>query len=326
MQRNQKMILDFGINRYLAEIKIAFFVILCLSFIQVKAQDKGDIAKALFTRAENSYSSEKYEDALQYLNDCEKNLGSTNSRILYLKINVLNSLFIKSGTYLPDLKTAIDKFFEVTDKHIYPEEKYSDIVNIKIDIDAKKDIERTIYTKLKSSTDRKEFEEFFQKYPTSKYEAELKLIYNKLPLDVQIQFIHAPCGKFYKVAMGLAVFACPKIDDIIVEKQIHYPVTNDIGFFITVNPKISVLACDLYVEKDGNPYNGGIKLYNKALKRNDMELKWGTDKNGNFTFMAPVTLTSGGTSNKKTYPGKWKVELHDASGKVLGSNTITILQ
>ena len=164
--------------------KIYFLLALSISsFSPTLAQDKNDIAKALYAKAESSYTSEKYDVALKYLNDCENTLGSTNSKILYLKVNALNNLFIEDKKYLPELNTALSKFFEVTDKTTYPEEKYSEIINIKLDIpDKTKKREElySAYSKLKSSNNTGEFEDFFKKYPSSKYEEELRILYDKL--------------------------------------------------------------------------------------------------------------------------------------------------
>ena len=182
-----------------------FLLIVSLLFsVPILAQDKDDIAKALYAKAESSYTSEKYDEALKYLNDCESTLGSTNSKILYLKVNALNKLYIISGENLAGLKFALDNFFEITDKSTYPSEKYSDIVNIKIDLPSQiKEREQIAeqqpaYSKLKTSNSKAEFEEFFRKYPKSKYDKELHLLYNLIVADTEWDLEINEGHKIYK--------------------------------------------------------------------------------------------------------------------------------
>ena len=293
---------------------ICFLLVLFVSpFLSLLAQDKDEVAKALYAKAESSYTSEKYDEALKYLNDCENTLGSTNSKILYLKINILNNIYSKNGEHLSGLKFALDKFFEVTDKSVYPAEKYSDIVNIKIELaDKIKEQEQmqVEYIKLKKSTSASEFESFFKKYPASSYEAELRIIYDKLQSE---QIVFGYCDKLYPIN-GLCI-TCLQLD-LITQKNIVYNKNKRVCFQITLPPEVNVFEAELYIEYDGKPwYPVNLKAFNNQLKRGNPKFQWSKDGNGNYTLNAILGLDD---------IGVWEIELHDKNGRSLGSNSISI--
>lgn len=95
------------------------------------SQDKGIKAQVYYTNAEeyfNQGTNIGAEKCFDELENAEKTLGTTNSKILYLKIKALDKLFQEYYWY--DLELAIRTFFKITDTKTYPTDKYAEVVNI----------------------------------------------------------------------------------------------------------------------------------------------------------------------------------------------------
>lgn len=138
------------------------------------AQDNSDIAIALFQKAENAYNIADYETALSSLKRAEQTLGSTNTKILYLKIKTLDMLAKVDGNSATDLQLTLSTFFKLADKNTYPQYKYSEMVIIKVDLMQKLQEEEDAYLKAKNSKIVSDYNAFFSQYPTSRYVQELK--------------------------------------------------------------------------------------------------------------------------------------------------------
>lgn len=163
--------------------KLLFFCILySLPFWNNSvAQTNTDLqAIALYNKANTEFNNASYEDALKYLQQAEELLGSTNSKILYLKIQTLDLLFKIDMQKAQQLQAAINQFYEVTNPDNYPKEKYMNVTSIEIDLKRRLKAHEADYLKLKGTEDIGEYDAFFSNYPGSKYEAALKPKYNQL--------------------------------------------------------------------------------------------------------------------------------------------------
>src|SRR5262245_45304076 len=100
------------------KIKIVVAAFLCLIFSSaVNAQDNGTLAQNAYLRAEEYFAQNEYGKALTQLSEAETYLGATNSKILYLKINILKAQFMKSSNYYNALNVNIKQFFNITDRN-----------------------------------------------------------------------------------------------------------------------------------------------------------------------------------------------------------------
>lgn len=108
--------------------KILAMAMLCLTIGGIAiAQDNDDKAKASFTAAEIAYANGNYKDAVSNIMESERYAGGANSKSLYLKIRALDQVATADPSYLPQLNSSMDRFFEVTDKSLYPQDKYAEI-------------------------------------------------------------------------------------------------------------------------------------------------------------------------------------------------------
>ena len=94
------------------------------------SQENDSMARKSFAMAQSAFAEGQYKETIDYLKYAELYSGGANSRSLYLKIKALNQLSNTDKTYLPALQSSINKFFEITDKGTYPQEKYKEITGI----------------------------------------------------------------------------------------------------------------------------------------------------------------------------------------------------
>lgn len=162
--------------------KLALVVALCIACgMYVTAQSKTDMqAIALYNKADMAYNNASYEEALGFLKEAEDVLGRSNSKILYLKIQTLDLLAKIDAKKTSELQNAISRFYQITDRNTYPRDKYMRVTSIEIELKERLANEESDFQKLKTSEDVGEYDAFFNNYPNSKYEAQLKPKYNQL--------------------------------------------------------------------------------------------------------------------------------------------------
>lgn len=153
---------------------IIFFLVGALSNIS-DAQDKGILAQDAYTKAEEYFALEDYNKALSQLDAAEQYLGKTNSKILYLKVNVLKAQFAKNSNHYQGLKSTINQFFKITDKSIYPEEKYIEIVRLQSEIEEFVKSDSVISNKLLSQTDLNGIKHYLSIRPNTFYSSKLNI-------------------------------------------------------------------------------------------------------------------------------------------------------
>lgn len=112
-----------------------FFIVLVS-----KSYGQNDIkAKIEYEEAEKAFSENNYTISLQRLNEAEKMLGKTNTKILYLKIICQNEI-IKPEPYasfeaLVDIRKNCDAYMKMTDKKPDMYDKYKEVYKIKQDLE-----------------------------------------------------------------------------------------------------------------------------------------------------------------------------------------------
>lgn len=89
-------------------------------------------AKAAYLLAEEEYNNKRYESSIKFLDEAAAKLGSTNPRILYLKILSLQALAQKNPARNPELKTAIETFEKLPDLASVGEDKQLEVMKIKL--------------------------------------------------------------------------------------------------------------------------------------------------------------------------------------------------
>lgn len=145
-------------------MRVYILILLNILAVITKAQDIQLQAIALYNKAEISFEAADYQEAYANLEEAEKILDTTNSKILYLKINTLNHLAEINYNYLLKLDENIITFFKITDANTYPQEKYLDVINIQMDWKKKKEQEQKDFNALGTNPDSKTAMFFLEKY------------------------------------------------------------------------------------------------------------------------------------------------------------------
>ncbi len=115
-------------------------MLVCIGFSKIAfAQSAEEEAEVYYENAEKAYDNKDYINCENALEKCVQKLGVTNSKIDYLRIRNLYdevSNIPDASTYknYDLLKNIIIDFFQKVNKNTYPEEKYKDIISIKLAI------------------------------------------------------------------------------------------------------------------------------------------------------------------------------------------------
>jgi hypothetical protein len=156
---------------------VLLLFLLATGFV-IQAQDNNAQAIVYYNKAEAAYNNAAYEDVLNYLDQAETLLGASNSKLLFLKIQTLNLLSKIDDSRLIQLKQVITQFYQSIDQNTYPKDKLMEITSIEIDANTKLTDEENAYKKTKASDNISDYERFFNAFPKSKYDAELRPKYN----------------------------------------------------------------------------------------------------------------------------------------------------
>lgn len=158
------------------------FTLLCNMAL---AQDKNTEATVYYGKAEEDYNNGQYKSALDEIKSAENLLGSTNPRLLYLKIEAYDKLVPADWSFTEYERAALGDFFNTVDKAKYPKEKYLEITNLSIDLKDKMTRYEQDYTVVSGSNNLSDYTAFFAKYPNSKHAKELKPGYDELVSEQQ---------------------------------------------------------------------------------------------------------------------------------------------
>ncbi|MBX3254260.1 MAG: hypothetical protein KF862_08985 [Chitinophagaceae bacterium] len=136
-----------------------FITISLLSFFisTTFGQTAEDEARVLFLKAEKAYEDKNYGESINLLNKSIDKLGNTNSKIQYMAVKVvyegiLNKAFDLSYANITILLDEVSKYFSLTDKAKADPEKYREVLEIKLDAEAKREpflARRKIYDQFK---------------------------------------------------------------------------------------------------------------------------------------------------------------------------------
>ena len=159
---------------------ILLLAILFTSFVASAQAGNETEANGFYDKAEAAFGVGNYANAYENCQLAEKALGTTNSKILYVKIQALDYIARVDTKKAATLKKLIEQFYRVTDAKNYPPEKYQRILVIEQDMKNWAPSEDNDYKKLRGSTVATDYEAYFAKYPNSRYNAELRAKYNEL--------------------------------------------------------------------------------------------------------------------------------------------------
>ena len=111
--------------------KYCYYLVLILINISNPFAQSQDEAKAAYLLAEEFYAKGDYSNTLKFLDITESNLGSTNCKILYLKILTLSEVGKKEDNMEARLK-AISQFEQSQDYPDFNAEKRLEVSKIKL--------------------------------------------------------------------------------------------------------------------------------------------------------------------------------------------------
>lgn len=112
------------------------YLLLLVAFlfsISLYAQTNLLEAKAAYLLAEESYGKGDMRTTLQYLDDAISKLGSSNAKILYLKIVSLKELSARDTAFASKLDLAVSEFEKTPDISSFNEEKALEVMKIKLE-------------------------------------------------------------------------------------------------------------------------------------------------------------------------------------------------
>lgn len=114
--------------------------------LSVYAQSSEIEAIAAYQMAEENFDVKNYEAALKHINTTKTILGTANSKILYLEVQILEELSQANREYLKDLQFAIHAFEQAPDIDLFSQEKRVEVAKIKMRVgDRVNQIEKAIY-------------------------------------------------------------------------------------------------------------------------------------------------------------------------------------
>lgn len=126
----------------------------CLAPFVVMAQNSENEAMAAYMLAEESYASGDYASALRFLAKAEQNLGKSNSKLLYLKIQVQSELYKTDNSYYDKIMETINEFQSGSDIYSFKQEKVIDVVKIKMAMENQRDEQIKTANKIQEEQNR----------------------------------------------------------------------------------------------------------------------------------------------------------------------------
>lgn len=148
-----------------------------LSLGAVQAQDRDTEARLHYLKAEELLNEGKLVESLDRLTKAEESLGSTNKKILFLKIQAYDRLLKTDWSYAPRLKSSLSEFFS-GDMSLISKEKQYDISVISVNFKESFSEYESEYQSLKSVKNYDKFKQFLNRFPYSDYGKQLALIYS----------------------------------------------------------------------------------------------------------------------------------------------------
>lgn len=142
--------------------KKLLLIILCIAPIILFAQENETEAMAAYMLAEESYASGDYASSLKFLEKAEEKLGNTNSKLLYLKIQIQSELYKNDKLYYDRIMKTISHFQVGPDINNFNQDKVLEVVKMKMAMENK--MEEDIRVEQKSKKDKEEREANFRNF------------------------------------------------------------------------------------------------------------------------------------------------------------------
>jgi phage/plasmid-associated DNA primase len=142
--------------------KKLLLLIICITPFILLAQESETEAMAAYMLAEESYASGDYASSLKFLEESEEKLGNTNSKLLYLKIQIQSELYKNDKSYYDKIIKTISDFQSGLDINNFNQDKVLEVVKMKMAMENKK--EEEIRMEAKSKKDKEEREANFRNF------------------------------------------------------------------------------------------------------------------------------------------------------------------
>lgn len=143
-------------------------LLLFISPIVLLAQVNETEAKAAYILSEESYLVGEYATALNYLAKAEEKLGQTNSKLLFLKVQILSELYKNDKSYYEKVLETITAFQSDPEIKNFNREKVLEVYKIKMLIESKIEEELLVTDNLNNKIEEleKNYEEYsFEGWP-----------------------------------------------------------------------------------------------------------------------------------------------------------------
>lgn len=133
---------------------VALIALLCINICFAQEQNivnktNQTEAKAAYMLAEESYDKANYPAALSYLKNAQKSLGGSNSKILYLQIQIEKEISKTQNNYRDSLIKTISAFQVAPDIKDFNEDKVLEVIKMKIELEQLVAREKSIITEKK---------------------------------------------------------------------------------------------------------------------------------------------------------------------------------
>jgi hypothetical protein len=112
--------------------QLLLFALLVCSLSNSYAQSSSTDAKAAYLLAEESFAANDWKGTLSYLAECQKKLGTVNSKVLYLQIMAQLELAKTDTTYQNTVLKSITAFEKAPDIKNFNEEKVLEVAKTKL--------------------------------------------------------------------------------------------------------------------------------------------------------------------------------------------------
>lgn len=109
-----------------------FLLFMIIIIINIYAQDNSTEAIAAYQIAEESYEKGDFPTALRFLETAKKNLGTTNSKLMYLKIQIEMELYKTDKNLYEQMMKSINQFQTAPDIKNFNKDKVLEVMKLKM--------------------------------------------------------------------------------------------------------------------------------------------------------------------------------------------------
>ncbi len=120
------------------------------------AQKSETEAMAAYLLSEESYATGDYSAAIKFLEKAEEKLGGTNSKLLFLKIQIETELYKKDKSYYDRIMRTISDFQTAPDIRNFNKDKVLEIVKMKMAMESQREEQMRVTKKLREEREKNE--------------------------------------------------------------------------------------------------------------------------------------------------------------------------